>query len=194
MGLSCRETVETSRTRTEVDHTVAAQECVAVFQIGARRHYAVPNGLAAIGALARLVTDIYAGVLPWRMVTYVPPFLRSEGIQRLLGRSAANLDRSCVTSLPLFVLRESFRRFHRAKEVSQSAVWARQNRAFGLAACRRIPRNATAVYAFNGAALEIFQEAKRRKVRCVLDQTSAPWRYNRDLLTTERDQIGRAHV
>jgi glycosyltransferase involved in cell wall biosynthesis len=42
------------------------------------------------------------------------------------------------------------------------------------------------VYAFNGAALEIFQHARARGMRCVLDQTAAPWRYNTQLLSREQ--------
>lgn len=63
-----------------------------------------------------------------------------------------------------------------------------QNRAFGRAVARRNWRGADCVYAFNGAALEIFEEAQRRGVRCVLDQTAAPWRFNTLLLGSEREK------
>jgi glycosyltransferase involved in cell wall biosynthesis len=47
---------------------------------------------------------------------------------------------------------------------------------------------ADTVYAFNGAALEIFREAKRLGIRTVLDQTAAPWRWNSALLLEERNR------
>jgi glycosyltransferase involved in cell wall biosynthesis len=47
---------------------------------------------------------------------------------------------------------------------------------------------ADTVYAFNGAALEIFKAAKRLGLRTILDQTAAPWRWNSALLQAERDR------
>jgi glycosyltransferase involved in cell wall biosynthesis len=44
------------------------------------------------------------------------------------------------------------------------------------------------VYAFNGAALEIFQAAKAQGLRTILDQTAAPWRWNTTMLTEERQR------
>ncbi len=41
------------------------------------------------------------------------------------------------------------------------------------------------IYAYNGAALEIFRSAKRMGLTCVMDQTAASWRYNTDLLSRE---------
>ena len=52
--------------------------------------------------------------------------------------------------------------------------------------CGSIGGNADTAYAFNGAALEIFQHAREHGVRCVLDQTAAPWRYNTQLLAREQ--------
>jgi glycosyltransferase involved in cell wall biosynthesis len=46
--------------------------------------------------------------------------------------------------------------------------------------------SADTVYAFNGAALEIFAEAKKRGLRTILDQTAAPWCWNSAMLREER--------
>src|SRR5690606_26098982 len=58
--------------------------------------------------------------------------------------------------------------------------------------CRHVVRHgfglADTVYAFNGAALEIFEAAKRKGLRTVLDQTAAPWRWNSRLLREERER------
>jgi glycosyltransferase involved in cell wall biosynthesis len=47
---------------------------------------------------------------------------------------------------------------------------------------------ADTVYAFNGAALEIFQAAKAVGLRTILDQTAAPWRWNTTMLREERQR------
>lgn len=66
--------------------------------------------------------------------------------------------------------------------------WARRNAQF----CRHVVRRgfgcADTVYAFNGAALEIFEAARRQGLRTVLDQTAAPWRWNSRLLREERER------
>lgn len=76
---------------------------------------------------------------------------------------------------------------HRSHE-SDTDRWARRNAQF----CRLVSNSgfhrADTVYAFNGAALEIFELARRRGLRTVLDQTSAPWRWNAELLRVERER------
>ena len=69
---------------------------------------------------------------------------------------------------------------------SRANFWVRQNSAFARAVLQIDWGCADTVYAFNGAALEIFQRARTRGLRRVLDQTAAPWRYNTQLL--EREQ------
>ena len=68
----------------------------------------------------------------------------------------------------------------------KASFWVRQNEAFGRAVARLDWGNADTAYAFNGAALEMFQRARAHGVRCVLDQTAAPWRYNTQLLGLEQ--------
>jgi glycosyltransferase involved in cell wall biosynthesis len=66
--------------------------------------------------------------------------------------------------------------------------WARQNEAFGRAVTAANWAAADTVYAFNGCALEVFLEARRRGLRCVLDQSAAPWRYNTAMLGREQQR------
>lgn len=165
-----------------------SRERITVFQIGSRRHYAVPRGLAAAGVFESLVTDVYADVLPWRLAKFLPRCLRNVPVQRLLGRRAAELDPQRVTAMPWFALRQAVRRRQGGKRTPRADVWARINREFCAGGRRRLAPHATAVYAFNGAALELFREAARQGMRCILDQTSAPWRYNRELLAAEAER------
>src|SRR5262249_10424348 len=63
--------------------------------------------------------------------------------------------------------------------------WARRNAGFARRVVEMGFGAANVVYAFNGAALEIFQAARERGLRTILDQSAAPWRWNARLLREE---------
>ena len=63
--------------------------------------------------------------------------------------------------------------------------WAKRNSTFGNLVVRAGFRQADTIYAFNGAALEMFRAARNQGVRTILDQTAAPWRSIKRLLSEE---------
>jgi glycosyltransferase involved in cell wall biosynthesis len=157
---------------------------ILVAQLGARRHYAVPRALYHAGLLERLITDACADIPPWRWLNAcLPRAGRTSGLRRMLGRSVADVPQELIQGFPLFALSA---RWDRRKGELQTDRWARRNAAFCQRVARRGFGHANAVYAFNGAALEIFQAARARGLRTVLDQTAAPWRWNARLLREER--------
>lgn len=159
---------------------------VLIAQIGARRHYAVPRALYRSGFLEALVTDACADIAPWRWLGMIVPEARQgSGMRRLMGRSVPEVPRELIKGLPLFNL-GSYPGLRRGEK--RTDYWARRNAAFGRGVVRRGLGDADTVYAFNGAALEIFEAAKRQGLRTVLDQTAAPWRWNARLL---REEIAR---
>jgi glycosyltransferase involved in cell wall biosynthesis len=103
-------------------------------------------------------------------------------LRRALGRRAPGVPSSRIRNSIAFSLSPGLAR--RPNEL-QTDYWARRNSAFARAVASRGFGDADAAYAFNGAALEIFEAAKRKGLRCILDQTAAPWRYNTALLTEE---------
>ena len=156
---------------------------VQVAQIGARRHYAVARALVSPGCLASLVTDACAEIAPWRWLDLlVPKALRSGLLQSALQRRLPEVPKSQIRGLPWFALSAAW---DRRRGEADTDRWARRNAAF----CRRVVQlgfgNADTVYAYNGAALEIFQAARAQGLRTVLDQTAAPWRWNSELLKEE---------
>jgi glycosyltransferase involved in cell wall biosynthesis len=156
---------------------------VLVAQIGARRHYAVPRALHRRGLLDRLVTDMCSEHALWRSLeAIVPRSMRPRALESLLGRRVAGVPEPRITNLPLFALSPAQKR--RSGE-ALADYWARRNRAF----CRDVAGHgfgeARAVYAFNGAALEIFEAAKAQGLATLLDQTAAPWRWNKTMLIEE---------
>jgi glycosyltransferase involved in cell wall biosynthesis len=157
---------------------------VLLAQIGARRHYAVARALASQGCLAGLVTDACAEIPPWRWLDHlVPGPFRRGLVQSALQRRLPEVPRRQIRGLPWFALSAAW---DRRQGETDTDRWARRNAAF----CRQVLRlgfgAADMVYAYNGAALEIFQPARAQGLRTVLDQTAAPWRWNRNLLEEER--------
>jgi glycosyltransferase involved in cell wall biosynthesis len=160
-----------------------------VAQLGARRHYAVPWILHEAGMLARLYTDSYVGNKPWleRALGLMPAPFRSGAAGRLLGRTDEGIPPAKVTSFDAFGLQYA-RAQRRAQGTAELAgIYAD----FGRRFCERIVArrpDAGAIWAFNGAALELFRWAKDRGIRCVLDQTCAPRRLARDLIAEELER------
>lgn len=169
------------------DITPALQ--VLVTQIGARRHYAVPAALQQAGMLAGLYTDVSMAA-PWLRVLsrMLKPDMRLPGWRSLQGRTHPGVpdDKvTCLWSSPW----EMWKNRQRAKHLGQYARWVAQNEAFGRDVVRRGFGRADAVYAFNGAAVEIFEAAKAKGLKCILDMTIAPLEVVERLLTEERQRF-----
>ena len=144
-------------------------------QLGARMHYAVPRLLHAAGGLERFYTDIYAGQRGWpRLLAALPGKCCPSGIRRLLGRKAVGMPEDRIQSYLWFGL-AYYARLKRAKNpeaLAQAHLWA--GKTFGGKVVRSGFGNATAVYAFNTAALEILTAARRRGLFTVVEQTIVP--------------------
>ncbi len=152
-------------------------------QLGARRHYAVARALHRRGLLDRLVTDLAAEHVIWRWIkAAIPRAQRPLALEAILGRRVEDIPVSRITGLPLYALSPARQR---RRGEAQTDYWARRNGDFCRAVTRRGFGAARAVYAFNGAALEIFEAAKARGLTTLLDQTAAPWRWNKRMLLEE---------
>lgn len=145
---------------------------VRVAQLGARMHYAVPRIVAEAGALESFHTDLYASAR-WKALAEVPRAFRSGAASRLLDRVVANVPTSRIVTHATFGLHYYLRQHtaRTAEQVHLAHMWA--GKRFAELSSRKIER-ATAVYAFNSAALELFEAAKERGVTTVLEMTIAP--------------------
>ena len=162
---------------------------ILVAQIGARRHYAVPVALERAGLLEALVTDVCMSA-PWlRMVSKVLPksfplpSWKSLREREPIGVPDAKV--TCLWSTPWAMRRNR----QRTEHGGQYARWTSLNEAFGRAVVRRGFGSADSVYAFNGAAVEIFLAAKKRGLKCILDMTIAPLEMVEQWLTEERQRF-----
>ena len=162
---------------------------VIVAQLGARRHYAVPRALHEEGLLTTLFTDACAEFMPWSAFRrLVPRTFQPRALRSIVDRRIDGVDKSRLSGL-LSTFLSSRIGAKRARDGEHRAeFWVRQNKAFGRAVASRNWGDADTIYGFNGAALEIFEEAKKRGIRCVLDQTAAPWKFNTRLLQGEMEK------
>lgn len=162
---------------------------VVVAQLGARMHYAVPRILERAGLLEHLYTDICANKGWPRLLSLLPRSLRPSRIQRLLNRVPEGIPTGRITPFTDFGL-EYVRRFTRARSMDErNAAFLWSGREF----CRHVVANgfgkAKAVYVFNSAGLEILQEARRRGLKGIVEQTIAPRSIEWSLLRDEASRF-----
>jgi glycosyltransferase involved in cell wall biosynthesis len=134
------------------------------------------------GALELFCTDICA-VKGWpRLLAGIPRALQPESLRRLLGRIPYGVPRSKVSAFTSTGWAYSKAR-REANNPSQSSA---TNILFGRKFCEAILHhgvgNATAVYTFNSAGLELMRYAQRRGLKRVMEQTIAPKAVELELL------------
>lgn len=163
---------------------------VAVAQLGARMHYAVPRILEGAGLLERFFTDSYSGDKPLVRAALgaVPRRWRPRPLESWLARNEPALPPARVTSFERLGLAYVGAQRRARGTRNLRAVFAEFGRRFDEAILRHGLGAADTVYGFNGAALELFTEAKRRGLRCILEQTMAPHRFHDRILREELER------
>jgi len=158
---------------------------IAVAQLGARMHYAVPRILDAAGMLERLYTDFAANKNVWRVLKALD---WSNGLlARMAARNPEGVAAERICHWPRFAFEYNLRQRRAASpaELTMVHLWA------GREFCRRIIRhglgNAAGVYTFNSAGLELLEYAKARGIICVVEQTIAPAEIEDRLMAEEHD-------
>lgn len=160
-----------------------------VAQLGARRHYAIPRALGEGGRLERLYTDACGDRFPWSAADrLLPRSWQPRSLRALLDRRVEGVEPARIRPLNRLFFECRLGSLRPRIDEHRTDYWVRQNSRFGDVVCRYRWGEADTVYGFNGAALEIFKEARKRGLRCVLDQTAAPWRYNTQLLQQEMER------
>ncbi len=162
---------------------------VAIAMIGARRHYAVPLTLHRLGILERFYTDAYVGKGWLKLLTLAPECCRSSNLGQLLGRRC-DIPAAKVTAFNAFGFEYAWR-LRRAKSNSETTatyVWAGE--AFNSLVLRSGLNGASHIYAFQGAALELFQRQRSNGVHCMLDEFIVPRRIQDRILDPEYSRWG----
>lgn len=159
---------------------------VVVAQLGARKHYQEPLLFHRWGILDRFYTDFYSGYSGVTNVLRYPTIYARlpNFFKKGLDRYEPGLKNAKVFHFPLFGYRyvEALKKAPLEK-ASQLFIWG------GQEFCQRILKhglgNIDTIYGFNSACLELFEYAKPRGIRCILDQTLADWSLVHQLLLEE---------
>ena len=160
---------------------------VSIAMIGPRMHFAVPIILANAGLLDTFFTDVHLGNKAWlcRLVNSIPKDSRPKMIRQLCGLTAAGIPSERIVSFDVLGLWYLLRRREQMSFGDVTELYAKVNRLFGDRVVRRGLGNSNAVWGFNGAALEIFKHAREKGITCILEQTIAPRRIEREFLLAE---------
>jgi glycosyltransferase involved in cell wall biosynthesis len=151
-------------------------------------HYAVPRLLHGADSLEIFYTDISAQKGWPRALALIPTPLQPAALRRLSGRIAHGVPARKIGAFTKFGLSYSRRRTaaRNTSEVDEADWWA--GRRFCELCIRSGLGNATSVYVFNTAGLELLQHARARGIRTVVEQTIAPRSCEMELLQREREQ------
>jgi glycosyltransferase involved in cell wall biosynthesis len=160
---------------------------VAVAQLGARRHYAVPLIFERAGVLERFFTDSYSGDKPFLrgLLAALPRSVRPHAVDRWLGRAEPTLPAEKVVSFERFGWHYAQAQRRARDPAALRRVFADYAERFDRLVLRHGLGEADTVYGFNGAALELFEVAKARGLRCIVEQTIAPQRFHDRIVREE---------
>jgi len=141
--------------------------------LGARRHYLVPEVMAELGVLCCFVTDVFVARPGWLQtaLVVVGRKLRMRSLRALAGRSSPRIPTERIVALHGLGLRYALAR--RLRRSGDARLFAAVNRRFCLRAASHLGA-VDVCWAYNGAALELFEAACARNIRCVLEQVIAP--------------------
>lgn len=155
---------------------------VIVGQFGARMHYAVPRILHSAGLLERLFTDLAtpAGIQRLQPIGDLVPLM-----SRLLSRHPQGIPAGRITQFPALGLSSALAARMVHSEAGRLRFWMAAGRRFCSAIVAEGFGQATAVYGFNSAALEMLQAARARGLFPIVEQTSAAKAVETRLLAEE---------
>ena len=160
---------------------------IAVAQIGARRHYAIPSILHSAGWLDALYTDLCANLPALQLLKAVLPERIQPGrLKKLLARDVKGVPASKIHCFPGFALSRIVRRERAATTGELLGVHLRNNEEFGRRVAAYGLGTADTVYVFNGAGRELLEHARTNGLKSILEQTSAPAAVEQRLRSEER--------
>jgi len=161
---------------------------ITIAHLGARKHYQEPCLFSEWGILEKFYTDFYAGnnlINKILRSTWLYPHLPTV-FKKMLGRFSPHLDPKSVIHFPLLGI--SY--FHKLKKASEKNIYD-IHISIGQEFNRKIiasgMKSSTVVYGFNSASLELFEYAKTKNIKCILDQTLAKKDFECKLLLEEEE-------
>jgi glycosyltransferase involved in cell wall biosynthesis len=158
---------------------------VCVCQLGARLHYGAARSFEQNGILSSLITDI-CGVRGWpALLSALPPSLRPAPMRRLLGRVPVGIPPAKIVSFPFMGVEYYFRLSRCRTEADRLRTYHKIDRKFGTLASRSGFKEATHVYTFSSAALEIIEAAHSAGLHTIVEQPIAALEVQQQIMEEE---------
>lgn len=160
-----------------------------VAQLGARMHYAVPDILFQSNLLFQLYTDAYAQ--PGWLMNILSGLPDVSNWKKLLTRRSSVVPDTYVTSYPVLGAKYAMALRHSSTGSDRYKTYIETGKTFNEKVLRHVVAHEsefTGIYAWNTAALELFQAYKGKK-HLVLEQCIVPFRVEHQLLAQERDKF-----
>lgn len=144
--------------------------------LGARKHYGVQAALALNNRLERMYTDFYMkniGVIGLlRKMLLHSPF---RSFRRAAMRYTKRLPDNCVHSFPLIGLAYAAALRLAGSAAKREQLYVCFGRWFSQSVAQRGFGASKVVYGMNAGSVELFQQAHKAGLACVLEQSSAPY-------------------
>jgi hypothetical protein len=111
--------------------------------------------------------------------------VRPRAVERWLGHAEPALPPEKVVSFEAFGWRYAWAQRRAWDATALRRVFAEYAARFDRSVLRHGLGEADTVYGLNGAVLELFEAAKARGMRCIVEQTMAPRRFHDRILREE---------
>ena len=163
-------------------------QTVAIAQLGARGHYALPRILSNAGLLEVFYTDICASKGWPRLLTLLPSAFRTAGIKRLLGRVPYDVPLNRIEVFSWFGIEYAQRLRSAASPSEQTDVYLWATKRFNELVLGQGFNKAKLFYGFNAACETLLKAAKAHGLRTIMEQTSVPHLVELEILREEYRQ------
>jgi glycosyltransferase involved in cell wall biosynthesis len=159
---------------------------IAVAQLGARMHYAVPRIFASNVALSRLFTDLYSGKGIGGVLSLLPSRLLPASGRKLAARQVAEIPKERVTAFGVLGFRywSRLRSARTPRECAEVHLWAGDE--LGRLILKHGLGEADTLYTYNSASLRLLRYARENGIRTLYEQTIAPVAVELELMSEER--------
>lgn len=159
---------------------------IAVAQLGARMHYAVPRIFAKNAALSRLFTDLYSGKGLGGILSLLPSRVLPASGRKLAARQEAELPKERVTAFGILGFRywSRLRSARTPRQCAEVHLWAADE--LGRLILKHGFGDADTLYAYNSASLRLLRHAREHGIRTLYEQTIAPVTVELELMSEER--------
>lgn len=159
---------------------------VLIAHLGARKHYQEPILLHKWGILDTFYTDFYArdNVINRALRSPLRYGRLPPSLKKMLDRYSCELEGAKVIDFPLFGIQYANSLKSRSiKEIYD--IYLKTGKEFNEKIIAKGLGNANVIYGFNSASLELFEYAKQKSIKCILDQTIAVSSLEHKLMSEE---------